>query len=221
MSAARASALPDSRSTRDAILDAAERHFAERGFAGVSVREIAGEAGLRNQGSLYHHFRDKHALYDAVLTRGVEALLAEVTGMLARVPPVQADDTLDRVLDYLTEHPHLPRLIQRAGIEDDPRLRETARRILGPIYRVGLETIATWGGPWEAADFPHVAAGLYHVIFGYFASGPLFDTVLETDTHSPAAVTRQRRFVKDAVARLLGPLPAPRLVPSTPRAGRR
>src|SRR5439155_7149757 len=44
-------------STRDAILDAAERRFAERGFAGVSMREIAAEAGLKNQASLYHHFR--------------------------------------------------------------------------------------------------------------------------------------------------------------------
>jgi AcrR family transcriptional regulator len=33
-------------STRDVILDAAERRFAERGFAGVSVREIATDAGL-------------------------------------------------------------------------------------------------------------------------------------------------------------------------------
>ncbi|MFI5366367.1 MAG: TetR family transcriptional regulator [Candidatus Binatia bacterium] len=31
------------------ILDAAERRFAERGFAGVSMRGIAADAGLRNQ----------------------------------------------------------------------------------------------------------------------------------------------------------------------------
>ena len=49
------------RSTRDVILDAAERRFAERGFAGVSVREIAADAGLKNQASLYHHFKNKVA----------------------------------------------------------------------------------------------------------------------------------------------------------------
>ena len=54
-------------STRDAILDAAERRFAERGFAGVSVRQITADAGLRNQASLYHHFKNKRAIYEAVL----------------------------------------------------------------------------------------------------------------------------------------------------------
>ena len=62
----------DPRSTRDLILDAAEARFAERGFAGVSVREIAGDVGLKNQASLYHHFKSKRALYEAVLARGVE-----------------------------------------------------------------------------------------------------------------------------------------------------
>src|SRR5439155_858697 len=74
---------PEPPSTRDVILDAAERCFAERGFAGVSTREIAAEAGLRNQASLYHHFTDKRALYEAALARGVApivALMAESPG---------------------------------------------------------------------------------------------------------------------------------------------
>src|SRR2546426_1687047 len=65
-------------STRDVILDAAERRFAERGFSGVSMREIAADAGLRNQASLYHHFRDKRALYEAVLARGITPIIALV-----------------------------------------------------------------------------------------------------------------------------------------------
>src|SRR5215470_10744403 len=64
--------------TRDVILDAAGRRFAERGFSGVSVREIAADAGLKNQASLYHHFRDKRALYEAVLARGLEPILQMV-----------------------------------------------------------------------------------------------------------------------------------------------
>lgn len=47
----------EARSTRDLILDAAEGLFAERGYAGVSMRDITAEAGLGNQASLYHHFR--------------------------------------------------------------------------------------------------------------------------------------------------------------------
>jgi len=54
---ARRAAAPPARDTRDVILDVAARRFAERGFAAVSMRALASEAGLRNQASLYDHFR--------------------------------------------------------------------------------------------------------------------------------------------------------------------
>jgi hypothetical protein len=45
---------------------------------------------------------------------------------------------------------------------------------------------------------------LYHLIFGYFANATLLEAVLPENPHSAAAVARQRRFLKTAVARLLG-----------------
>jgi hypothetical protein len=59
-------------------------------------------------------------------------------------------------------------------------------------------------GPWEPADLPHVAIGLYHLIFGYFADAALLEIVSGKDPRSPAAVARQRRFLRAAVAQLLG-----------------
>ena len=99
------------RSTRDVILDTAERHFAERGFDGVSVREIAADAGLKNQASLYHHFRNKRDLYEAVLTSRVEPIIAVVAASSGDdspptdVPRDVVSGFLDRVIDYLVEHP--------------------------------------------------------------------------------------------------------------------
>src|SRR5438552_12221947 len=124
---------PEPTSTRDAILDAAERCFADRGFAGVSMREIAAEAGLRNQASLYHHFTDKRALYEAALARGVApivALMEESGG--GWLDPAQAERNVDRLLDYLIEHPHLPRLLQRAGLHDRRLLRTAVRTLARP-----------------------------------------------------------------------------------------
>src|SRR5215470_12304170 len=98
----------ETRTTRDLILDVAEGRFAERGFAGVSVREIAADVGLKNQASLYHHFRHKRALYEAVLARGVESLVALVAGGATSgtsgAAPEAMSATLDRVIDYLVEH---------------------------------------------------------------------------------------------------------------------
>ena len=203
-------------STRAHILDTAERHFAEHGFAGVTMRNIAMDAGLKNQASLYHHFRDKRALYEAALARGVEPIIALLvessqgappagTGAAARRHAVEA--ILDRLLDYLTEHPHLPRLIQRAALDDSRHLRDAIPQLLAPLYDAGLSALSGTGARWEVNDLPHLAFGIYHLIFGYFANAPLLEVLLPADPRGAQGVARQRRFVKAAVAQLLGVAP--------------
>ena len=193
----------EGRSTRDLILDVAEQRFAERGFAGVSVRQITADAGLRNQASLYHHFKNKRALYEAVLARGVELLVAHIAegGRTAE----SRDAVLDHVIDILVEHPHLPRLIQRAGMDDSRQLSRTVSRLLSPLWEQGLAVLSQTDAGWSAGDLPQLAGGLYHLIFGYFANAPLLATVMKEDPRTGAAIERQRRFVKSAVARLLSP----------------
>jgi len=196
---------PEPASTRDAILDAAERCFAERGFAGVSMREIAAEVGLKNQASLYHHFTDKRALYEAAFARGVApivALMQESGGRWLDAATVERN--VDRLIDYLTEHPHLPRLIQRAGLDDSRSLRTSVTTLLRPLYAEGLRLLQGAPGPWQPEDLPRLATGLYHLIFGYFTDAALLEAIVEEDPRSPAAVTRQRRFLKAAVTQLLG-----------------
>jgi AcrR family transcriptional regulator len=67
-----------SAATRDALLAAARRLFAEQGFADVPADEIVAAAGV-TRGALYHQFADKTALFDAVL----EAVEADIAGRLA------------------------------------------------------------------------------------------------------------------------------------------
>src|SRR5437763_9217469 len=67
---------PSSRSERrkarttTAIMDAAERHFLERGFQDAKVDEIAEEADVA-VGSVYNHFGSKEGLYRAALERAL------------------------------------------------------------------------------------------------------------------------------------------------------
>ncbi len=201
----RAAALrtQEPRSTRDTILDSAERHFAERGFDGVSVREIAADAGLKNQASLYHHFRGKRAIYEAVLSRGLEPVIGLVAASAGGRGDVFAG-FLDRVVDHLVDHPHLPRLLQRAALDDSTYLRDSVGRVLRPLYQEGITVLAQSDGPWEADDYFHLGASLYQMIFGYFANADLFGAVAQANPLDPEAVARQRRFLRIAVARLLG-----------------
>lgn len=191
------------RSTRDGILDSAERLFAERGFDGVSVREIAADSGLKNQASLYHHFQGKRAIYEAVLARGLEPIIGLVVASATDDDGPGFVTFLDRVVDHLVEHPHLPRLIQRAALDDSEYLRDAVGRVMRPLYSEGVAVLARADGPWGAEDYFHLGASLYQMIFGYFANAQLFGAVAQSDPLAPAAVERQRRFLRTAVARLL------------------
>jgi len=196
----------DGRTTREMILDAAEKRFAERGYAGVAVREIATDAGLKNQASLYHHFKNKRAIYEAVLARGIEPLIALIPGGGSfRFDSDTAEALVDVMLNYLAERPNLPRLIQRAGLDDAKYLRKTLPKLLRPLYEQGLRMLSTANGPWRQDELPHVAAGFYHLIFGYFANAGLLEAVLQSDPASAQAVSRQRSFLKMAARKLLGP----------------
>lgn len=54
--------------TKERILDASERMFADAGFADTSMRDITGEAGV-NLAAVNYHFGSKEALLDAILER--------------------------------------------------------------------------------------------------------------------------------------------------------
>jgi AcrR family transcriptional regulator len=60
-----------SSSTRSALCDSAAELFAERGYAGTSLDEVVADARV-TKGALYHHFKGKLALFEAVFDR-VEA----------------------------------------------------------------------------------------------------------------------------------------------------
>ena len=63
--------------SREAILTAAERLFVERGYRGISMREIADEVGV-TKAALYYHFRDKEQLFVALLDNALDELAALV-----------------------------------------------------------------------------------------------------------------------------------------------
>jgi hypothetical protein len=97
--------------------------------------------------------------------------------------------------------------MHRAALDDSPYARDAVPRMLQPLYALGLRILRDAGGPWHPSELPHLAAALYHLIFGYFADASLLQALLPEDPRSAAAVARQRLFIRKAVALLVAAAP--------------
>src|SRR5215467_1475323 len=98
--------------SRAAILKAAVREFAREGVAASRTDAIARSAGV-NKALLYYYFKDKEALYQAVLDEVFTGVRAAIRQALAQPSPPR-----DRIcayvrahFDYIAAHPLYPRLV--------------------------------------------------------------------------------------------------------------
>ncbi|MCW1383044.1 TetR/AcrR family transcriptional regulator [Novosphingobium sp. KCTC 2891] len=80
--------------TRSAILDAAERQFAERGFEGVSLRQIMDEAHVQ-MGQVQYYFPTKEEVFASVLERRLEAVCAGYAEAMAHLDALAAAGKAD------------------------------------------------------------------------------------------------------------------------------
>ena len=89
---------PRSDSTREKLIYSAEALFAERGFDGVSVRDIANAAGV-NSALVGYYFRGKEGLFSEVYTRHCEPLKRERERLLIEFAKGEGGLSLERVIE--------------------------------------------------------------------------------------------------------------------------
>jgi AcrR family transcriptional regulator len=85
-------------STREKLISSAEALFAERGFDGVSVRDIANAAGV-NSALVGYYFRGKEGLFSEVYTRHCEPLKRERERLLVEFSQNKSGLTLENVIE--------------------------------------------------------------------------------------------------------------------------
>ncbi|HEY9215643.1 MAG TPA: TetR/AcrR family transcriptional regulator [Ancylobacter sp.] len=73
---------PDPAARRRAILDAALEVFAERGFTGARMEDVAARAGVA-KGTLYLYFKDKAALFEGLVREAADPVLGTLERELA------------------------------------------------------------------------------------------------------------------------------------------
>jgi len=184
------------------ILDAAEELFAERGYHGTTLRDVADAVGLRIP-SLYNHFASKDALYAAVLARGIGPVVT-LLSELAEAPAAERNDprrVVEPVMRLLAERPHLPRLVLHETLSGGERLTPMLREWMAPTFARAQALVegrghdsppGSSGGPRLAPEQAAlVVLAMYHVVIGFFASAPLYRALTGTDLLGSPMLARQ------------------------------
>ena len=97
--------VPGGADTRDLILDAAEDLFSKHGFYGVTIREVAREAGV-DTALVHYYFGAKRALFDAVFLRRAEVWNSDRVNAINRYAEAAGQDmTLEGLLAAFLHSP--------------------------------------------------------------------------------------------------------------------
>jgi AcrR family transcriptional regulator len=165
--------------TRDDLVSAALRQFADRGFYGASIAGIADELGVTKQ-ALLHHFGTKERLYGEVLQRIADHLAATLRDAMARGgEPAQQLEAL--LLALLADTGgDAGRLIMRELLDNRRRAERADRWYLKPFLEAltaALREVPGWRGVSDGEAF----AALYQLLgaVSYYAvSGPTLARIL-------------------------------------------
>ena len=172
------------------ILDAARRVFLERGLAGASIDEIAGQAGA-GKPTIYARFPGKEALFAAVVMREVEGKVAHLESRLHADGSLEmrlremAEKILERALTVETIS------LMRLSISEARRFPDLASSVHGMACERGAEAVTRLLGEAVQADelgalpafgperLPATARFLLDVVFAPLIIKALFGERLE------------------------------------------
>ena len=196
--------------SREAILDAAVREFAREGVAGARTEAIAQSAGV-NKALLYYYFKDKEAIYQAVLDQVFGGVRVAIQNALAQpLPPRERLKAyIGAHFDYIASNPLYPRIVHaeclRAG-RDSSQLQRIAKEYFRPVFS---EVAALLAEGMRSSDFRpvdpmHFIPSMISVIVFYFTTAvPIIKIMTGGDPMSPERVAERRAAVLDFITSAL------------------
>jgi len=184
-------------STPERILDAAEDLFAEKGYSATSLGDVADRVGIRSP-SLYNHFRNKEALYQAVLAR----LMQEFSVPLRELD--QGPLTYERVFEWLEmmvrqhhANPNLARLLQHAALSGGDHTKELIDQLFRPMFQPGATIEGKELSLFESSGLqPWAVMAFNNLVMSYVTMAPMYRDLLGQDPFSDAALDNQLNLIK-------------------------
>lgn len=176
------------KSTRDVILDEALRCFAERGYEGTSLNDIAAGVGIRRP-SLLHHFESKEVLYGDVFERLLSDWMERMDVAIGE--PASGWDKVELVLrvgfDLFAETPDYVRIMRREALDGGVHLGVDLSAVLRPYF----DEAATWlaaqmdAGVFRRLDPRHLLITGYGAILTFFSDAPFIDGLIDDAALTP------------------------------------
>lgn len=199
-----------SQTTEQAILDAAECCFLERGFSATSTTEVARRAGC-NQALVHYYFRTKDKLFEAIFLRKAplffSAFFNPDLGGLPFEERMRA--RVEAHFDVLAANPRVPFLVINEVFVNPARLEgflPTIREVLkGSVTMIQAELDEECRAgrvrPLDAVDFMLCVVSLN---IGFFVTQPIFKAVMDpTDQELARRLAKRKADNVDFVLRYL------------------
>jgi TetR/AcrR family transcriptional regulator len=157
--------------TKAALLDAALRAFAERGFEGASIREITGSVGVGHN-LVRHYFGSKEDLWRAAVRHGLDPAAARIVEMFDVGEARPLRPTLRAGLELLmveaAANPDAFRLFLAEALRGGPRFDQLYDDVLEPISRAIFAYAEVTGEIPESVDLRVLGIFVFGAAFSPF-----------------------------------------------------
>jgi TetR/AcrR family transcriptional regulator len=193
--------------TRDRVLQVAQALFAERGYRGTSLRDIAKRIGIKAP-SLLHHFPSKQQLYLAVLDKMFESLedAANAIAWGRESRQERMRQAVGDTIDFIASHPDFVRIMWKEMADESGVGRQVLKRRLPPLFSTAVNFIfrGQRDGEFRAEVDPlHFMWSLNSITIGYFTTAAMIRRLWSMNLLEPAMIERRKREVIDMVERTL------------------